>query len=619
MAGTILSAGQGTRDVPVTAPARSRTALRLTAAYLALVALYVAYSWTRATPFGFVDELVYGKLAQNLAHGQGLSYEGLSVTAYKTIYPFVIAPAWALFSDPDRAYHAALVINALLMPAVMFPAYAIARRVATPGWALVAAIAAAVAPAMAWSSLLMTEALAYPLAGLALFATVRTIARPGPATGIQALLACVAAATARSQLLALLVVLALAVMLDIARHGGDARARLREHRVLVALLGAGVAVALVLILGGYRESLIGNYSADVGRGSPLGDVLTYLPRYVTVLAVSSLLMPLIALGALATKRDAWRDPALGPVLVVATTAAVTFLLVGAWASATISPELRERYVFYPVPVLVALWVALPGRASARRVLVVAAILTAWLLPVFPGLYGDASAEWVGYTLNSLVQSLPVNLIWPAWLPGADFKLWAVAAAVMGVLTWWALLGGKRISTPLKALAFCIPVVAFGVGVVTARQHDLGAQASVQLALRPRPPDWIDRHVDGPAAFIATTEDSLRDQWHFELWNQRLDRAWRLSSVPAVSSIGQRCELDVGPDGTLTPSAAQQRVAADPAKPCAGAALPRYLVFWDRVHRISIPNAKLIYRDDAATLWKVPEGVVPRLKLLPAPR
>jgi len=102
--------------------------------YLVLAAVLILHQRGRVVPDGFIDELTYGRVAQNLAAGDGFTYQGLS-PGYRSLLPYAIAPAWALFSG-STAYHAALVVNAALMNLVVFPAYAIARRVAPFGWFL---------------------------------------------------------------------------------------------------------------------------------------------------------------------------------------------------------------------------------------------------------------------------------------------------------------------------------------------------------------------------------------------------------------------------------------------------------------------------------------------------
>jgi hypothetical protein len=587
-------------------PARWLRAAILLAAYAALAALLIGWSHDRATPFGFVDELVYGRLAQNLGHGDGLTYQGLAVSAYKTLYPFLIAPAWALFADHADAYHAALALNALVMPLAALPAYAIARRVAPFGWAVVAALAAGLTPAMAWSSLLMTESLAYPLAALAFWAAVVAVARPGPGTAALALVAAAAGATARTQMLVLLPVLGLAVALDVARFGRGWRARARAHRWLLGAFALGALGALGVLLLGYRDALLGTYSGELDRGVQLAELVGYLPRYLPVIAVSTLLVPFLALVALATTRRGWADPALGPVLAVAVAAVVVFVLVGAWASATISPELRERYVFYPAAILPAVWVALWSRRERLRLALATIAAFLVLAPVVRAIYGDASAEWVSYTVRSLLDAYPIpGPLPPAWL-GGELTFWSVAALGMGAVTVWALSGTRR--RRLAVAAFAVPPLLFGFGITSLREYDLRAQARVQEALHVRPFDIVDRLAGGEAAFVRTPGTELRDIWHLELWNRELDRVWRVPGVEPESSVGQACALVAAPGGRLVPR-----------EPCAGRDLPRTLVFDDDRHRVEVLGGRRRFAREGVSVWELEPGAPLRIRLAPLRR
>lgn len=610
---------------------RRRRELVLAAVYVIIAAFYVAHSLPRATPFGFLDELIYGRLAQNLGFGEGLTYQGLTVTAYKTLYPFVIAPAWALFSDHDRAYDAALLINALLMSSVLFPAYAIARRVASFPWAVTAGAAAALTPAMAWASMLMTESLAYPLAALSLWATTIAVARPGPRTALIAVAAACLAATARSHALVLLAVFALAVVIDIARFGRDWRERAAAHRVSLLAIGAGLLAGIAVLALGLLGSVVGTYGGQ-NRSYGLGDVLAYAPQHLPLLAVSTLLVPLVALLALAADRRWWRDPAVGPVLVVGVAAVIGFVAVAAWATASLGPPVRERYVFYPTAVLVALWVGLWGRASLRAFAVATGVLVVWLAAVIPGTFPqEAAGEWATYTLGRVGSfalpriaphlqihlgiSIPYEV--PGWL-GGDLPLWPIALLGAGALTYWAL---RRGPTPASVAAFAVPPLLFGALVVSMRNHDLGAQSQMQFGLRMQPPDAIDRVTRGePAAFVRTSSATEPpDLWHLELWNRSLDRAWRIADVEPRAQVGQECELSMSPRGVLRPSRAWRARADDPRRPCAGRPLARFLVFTDPTHDERVLNGRLRLRSNDTTVWELRPGVAPKVQLTPADR
>ena len=74
----------------------------------------------------------------------------------------MLAPVWWI-DDVGQAYGAAKYLNVLLMTAVVFPTYGLARMVVSKPWALFAAAGAGAIPALYYSSMLVEEPLAYPV------------------------------------------------------------------------------------------------------------------------------------------------------------------------------------------------------------------------------------------------------------------------------------------------------------------------------------------------------------------------------------------------------------------------------------------------------------------------
>jgi hypothetical protein len=540
----------------------------------------------RVVPDGFIDELTYGRVAENLAAGDGFTYQGLS-PGYRSLYPYAIAPAWALFSG-STAYHAALVVNAALMNLVVFPAYAIARRVAPFGWALAAAAAAALTPAMVWSGYLLTEALAYPLAATALWAMVEALRRPGLRWTAAALVLCGLCALVRTQLLVLLPTFGLAVLIDVGAAPARGR-RAREHRYALAAFAGLVVVAMLVLLAGARETVLGTYSSTLDHvGSPL-DLLEYATQYVSIIAVVGLIVPLLALVAHALRRDTWRDGELRPVVVVGIAASVLLVAIGAWSTATISPELRERYVFYGTPVLAACWAALPGRVSGRALAVVTIAAVVYMVAL-PG----SSDELVSYTVGSLAE----RFLGLDSVPLGGVDAWAACALVVGLAAAAGLaLGGRR-----GVALVIVPTLVFGAGVLHVRQSDSNTASASFAARYPDPPDWIESHSDGPAAFVMTPGTDRFAMWHAELWNPSLDRVFRTVEAPEMSGIGQACLLADDPDVLRT------------REPCAGRELPRVLAFQDSAAPVEVVNGRLLFEGRAGTrLYEIPPGVEPQVR------
>src|SRR5918998_4853422 len=121
--------------VPTTPAAKAVAFPRVRAVRLALPAVFFVaavyhflQSRGHATPTVFNDELLYGKLSQAIASGDGLAIRGESFFFPAPLAPLVQSPAWLLGSMTD-AYTAAKLINALVMSTAVFPAYWLPRRV----------------------------------------------------------------------------------------------------------------------------------------------------------------------------------------------------------------------------------------------------------------------------------------------------------------------------------------------------------------------------------------------------------------------------------------------------------------------------------------------------------
>ncbi len=578
-------------------PTRRARSAAVVALYVLLTAALLAHQRARVVPDGFIDELTYGRVAQNLAAGDGFTYQGLS-PGYRSLYPYMIAPAWALL-DGSAAYHAALAINAAVMNLVVFPAYAIARRVALFGWALAAAAAAALTPSMVWSAYLLTEALAYPVAATALWAMVRALRDPGWRWTAAVLALCLLGALVRTQLLVLFAAFALALAIDVARGGRrQLGARARERRSGIGAVVALGCVGALVAFTGARTTVLTTYASTLDdTGGPL-ELLGLAGQYVGVIAVVALLTPLLALAAHAFTRTSWRDAELAPVLCVGIGALLALIAVGAWSTATISPELRERYVFYGAPVFAACWVALPGRVSARTLGAVTFGLFAYLVAV-PGAAGRTD-EFVSHTVGSLADRLLGANSIVSRSPLGDLDAWAACLLVVGLPAAVGLaLRGRR-----AAVLLIVPTLVFGAGVLHVRQSDSNTASAGFAARYPQPPDWIERYSEGPVAFVMSRGTDRFAMWHAELWNPSLERVFRMVGTDELNGIGQACLLAPAAPGVLRTR-----------EPCAGRELPHVLAFQDASSTIEVVNGRLLFAGAAGTrLYEVASGIEPRIKL-----
>ena len=197
--------------------ARATTALaRLTGAIPVLtvfVWLTLIYAWQAVlveTPWLFTDELELTQLARSIADvGQPMRRD--QEYWFAPLSAILTSPAWLL--DGARAsYDAMKYIDVVLMTAAIFPAYGLARFVASPRAALFAATGSVCIPAFMYSALLLEEPLAYAWSTLALFLIVRALAVRTPRAVVLAGVVALAAPLARTQLAVLPAIFALSAL-----------------------------------------------------------------------------------------------------------------------------------------------------------------------------------------------------------------------------------------------------------------------------------------------------------------------------------------------------------------------------------------------------------------------
>ena len=192
------------------ARARLEGLLPLVGAYLLLATIYAWQAWRRETPTIFTDELELTQISRAIAD-VGEPIRRGEPYGFSSLIPWLTAPFWWL--DPvASAYEAIKTVQAFVMAAAIFPAYALARMVVTPPWALFAAVAAIAAPALSYAPILVEEPSAYPAATVALWLTVRAVDRPGRGSLALAFGSVLLAVLIRSQLAAVFGALAFGLL-----------------------------------------------------------------------------------------------------------------------------------------------------------------------------------------------------------------------------------------------------------------------------------------------------------------------------------------------------------------------------------------------------------------------
>jgi hypothetical protein len=152
---------------------RLLAAFPLLAIFFWLAVVYAWQSWDHPTPWLFGDELELSQLGRAIAHTGHAARRG-EPHSFDSIYTYLTAPAW-WFSTVSRSYSTIKYIGVIVMSATAFPAYFLARVVASPRASLFTAATAAAIPALVYSSMIIEEPLAYPWATLCLLLIAKAL------------------------------------------------------------------------------------------------------------------------------------------------------------------------------------------------------------------------------------------------------------------------------------------------------------------------------------------------------------------------------------------------------------------------------------------------------------
>ncbi len=516
------------------------------------------------------DELLYAKLATSIADtGSPLpQVHGYSIAVYNQLYPLLIAPLYGTLSPPD-AFRAAHVLNAFLMVSAVFPVYLLGRQVLSRPWSFAVAGLSVIVPWMVLTGFLMTEAAAYPALLWAILGLQLAIAGPTARRDLLAVAALGFAVLARTQFAVLVVVLPVAIL---AHEVGTRRAlvagvrhAVAAHRLLASLYAAGLALAAILAVAGSFGSLLGVYAVTVEEGSLLpSGVWASAGRHLDAVAVGCGLVPLILGGgwmlATVVRPQGRSEHALATLSVVT----ITFLTFEA-ASFSIrfgDAIVRDRYLFYVVPLLLIGTAAALEGARRRQVAIGAGLVTALFaataaqLPftTYPGVWVDSPAS----VLNDVLAEQSGELGTGTFV--------ALLGLLLGLALVLALLFAPR--APL-AIVTLVALAAFSI--LTLRSEVDRIVTGTSLSGRPLAGspglvlDWVDTVVpEGErAALVAFPVSTAWDTtairwWDVEFWNRRATHAYvaadenfRYTGFPQRSleldwSTGQAADTDSAP-------------------------------------------------------------------------
>jgi hypothetical protein len=503
--------------------------------YVVAVLVYALIGAAHRFPNLFPDEMLYGKLSQGLAFGDGLHWRG-SGWGLPPLWPAVLSVAWQFGSVPD-GYGAAKVVGALLAPLVVVPTWLLARAIVGPRLALVPALLTVAGSWMCVTSYLVSENLAFPLATASLACTVMALRDTrGRWVAAAALFALLAALT-RTQMLALGVILLLALVLDVVRQpNGARRARIAARPtalwVALALVVAGGLLAFVI------EPGLTNYDVLAHHAS-VGDIASTAGRHAVSAIVMLAFVPAVAALALMLRPANWRDDLVGPLLVtIIATALVLFPLLGRFEAWATNGSPVERYAMYLAPLMLTALVAAPGRISRGAAFVAAAIVVVALF---------AAPITHNYIEQPALYGLQKRLFELSAFARDHLRLGVVLAAipVCGFAT--LALTTRRYAGAGLAFAVCVTGTLTVMQTVTSQHAEIALERSARPTVLPAELDWVDRRAQGPVALLAI-DDPQPLRGNSDLYTDFFNRDVKqlLSTTPDPGA----CVVTIEPGGEL---------------------------------------------------------------------
>ena len=531
--------------------ARLQSAIPLLTVYFGLSALYAWQASRHPVPTIYSDEIELAWLSRSIAETGEAARRG-DPYGLATLVAYFLAPVWWIGSAAT-GYAAAKLLLVLAMTATVFPAYALARVVVPPWYALAAASGAVVVPALAYSPILVEEPLAYPLATLALWLIARVYVEPTWGRVGLALLACTAAMLTRTQL-SILFSLLLLGLLWLCWQSERAR-RWRSSWsgwdwVGFVALGVGVVVGSSALLGHLSKTWRDTTSTFPER------IVEHAAWASGSLAIGIGVLPLIAgIAALARPRTEASDPKTRAFVITGVFALVVFVtyagLKGAQISITFSTLVVERNLIYLYPILFAATALAFARGVGRGWAITgAALFTLYVVTEVP-LRLD---NYPYYEAHGLSMPAFLNREW-GW-PEGRIETTLLVACFVSVAILVALRYLDRGSRAFTAVA---ATAAIGVFAWSLTTEVYAAEGERRLARQiadnlPAPYDWVDRATGGGSTVILGQQmtDDPTGVYLTEFFNRSVEKVW--STDGTAPGPGAILTPDLAnADGTLTPS------------------------------------------------------------------
>jgi hypothetical protein len=505
---------------------RLLAAVPLASIYVWLCIVYGIEAWKRVTPWLFTDELEMTQLARSIADTGHPARRG-EPYSFRSLYVVLTAPVW-LIQDVASAYSGVKFVDVFVMTSVVFPTYLLARMIVGRRWALFAAMGAGAAPALAYSSWLVEETLAYPYTAWCFLLITKAFVTRRARWIVPATVVSLAGPLVRGELIVLPIA---AVFAGLAALWSSEWGRRRRSSWLWGdYVGfVTIAVGAAILVSGIASH---NYSEWYS-------VTTYWKHRIFVLgdwAAGALTIGLgvipvvLGLAGIVPARGEQRSRELRMFRCAAFGGLVGFGLYTAMKAAYISTNfetrIEERNLIYIAPVLfVATALVLERRRVNLTALALASIYGFYLIVGTPfrmdvQLYSDALGLAILQQANRFFE----------WTPqGAQWLLLGILFAGVALLLAAMRLGERRRLATGIAAALAVGLLAWNVTAqISAAAGTISLSRDLEGTLR-HPFTWVDDVTKGkPTLYLAQGQSSDQDpEWLLEFWNR---------SIKAVSSL-----------------------------------------------------------------------------------
>ena len=504
---------------------------------LALGALVVGSTVARVVlsrgvdaPWIAPDEHLYGLVGRSLVNGDGFTIVGEPVPFYSFLYPLFIGLA-QLGTSTATGLAVAQVAQALVMSATAIPVFLWARPLAGARLALFAATLTVLIPGLAYSALLMSEALYYPVAVVAVWALAACLR--DPTLSRQLLFVAALGVAVATRLQAVGFVAALVVALAILAVAERSLAPFRRVQVSLVVLAAGGTAWLVWRLAsGGREALGAYATLAEAEEYSIGDLASSIAWQTGAVVILTVGVPLVALGVLAwvTLRGHEQDAGVRALVAAALAYfAVTVVEVGFFASRFIEHITERQLLSVAPPVFVAFAVWL-GRGMPRpqpftSIVAISVAASALLLPVERITTQAAAAD--------ALSTVPLEYLRREVSEATFQTVYALAAAAVLL---FAVLAPRR-ARPIVAGVVAIGLVAGSL--VASHEMRERSQFDRFTLFADASPSWLDASGANGVAYLETGDRIWPSAWHHMFWNRSITSVVRLQSAESPGVVRQR--------------------------------------------------------------------------------